>query len=296
MKLFKSSKLNKNITILSFILFFFIYFIMFFLCIIFNNYIFWWRIFLLMTLIFVILNKSLKRINSLFNYFIIQETLGLFFLLLSYSFFQFIFVILKIGVAPLHFWIFNVLNNISGINLIWFLTFQKIPFLIILSYIFSIIFLLLILFGVIICYYQIFSLKNYKNIILVSSTESFNWVILGFFLSFFNVLFLFFYYIFNIIIILFKYNMLDNLFLDWEVILTFINLPFRVNFFIKIFSLREILKVTSIIPLFLLFLIFLSSLSIIYLLVNLSVKDIMIKTNNYNLFFILFSTTIFLVI
>lgn len=249
-----------------------------------------------MTLIFVILNKSLKRINSLFNYFIIQETLGLFFLLLSYSFFQFIFVILKIGVAPLHFWIFNVLNNISGINLIWFLTFQKIPFLIILSYIFSIIFLLLILFGVIICYYQIFSLKNYKNIILVSSTESFNWVILGFFLSFFNVLFLFFYYIFNIIIILFKYNMLDNMFLDWEVILTFINLPFRVNFFVKIFSLREILKVTNIIPLFLLFLIFLSSLSIIYLLVNLSVKDIMIKTNNYNLFFILFSTTIFLVI
>lgn len=46
--------------------------------------------------------------------------------------------------------------------------------------------------------------------------------------------------------------------------LIFINLPFRVNFFVKIFSLSEILKVQGMFFIFLLFLIFFSVLSLSY--------------------------------
>lgn len=65
-----------------------------------------------MTVLFVIINKISGGYSSLFNYFVIQERLGLLFLVFSFGFFQLFIVIMKIGVAPLHFWVFSVTNNI----------------------------------------------------------------------------------------------------------------------------------------------------------------------------------------
>lgn len=253
-----------------------------------NNFIVWWRIFLLITLLFIMLNKSLKSYSSLFNYFIIQESLGLLFLVFSFGFFQFFIVIIKIGVAPLHFWVFNVINNVFGFNLIWFLTFQKLPFLVILLQIFFLISSIFLILGLLICYLQIFLLKGYKNLIIISSTESFNWIIIGVFFSFLNSLFLFFYYFILISYLISKYNKFDLNFVSWETVLVFLNLPFSVTFFVKIFSLSEILKFETIFIIVLLFLMFLSVLSFGFWLINIRVKsNFWLQNNNKSTYFII---------
>lgn len=242
-----------------------------------NNVIIWWRIFLLITVIFILLNKNLKSYSGLINYFIIQESLGLIFLLLNIGLIQFFIVLIKIGVAPLHFWVFRVTNRVFNYNLMWFLTFQKLPFLLILLQVFWLGCFVLLFFGLLVCYFQIFGLKNYKNLLVLSSTESFNWIILGLFISVFNVIFLFVYYFFLIIILIRKFNKLNINFLNWETVLVFLNIPFSVTFFVKIFSLREVFKFNIFFILGVLFLMFLSVLTFSYWLVNLSVKF-----NSYN--------------
>lgn len=64
------------------------------------------------------LNKGLKSYSGLFNYFVIQESLGLLFLMFSFGLFQLLILMLKIGMAPFHFWVFRVTNSVFGFNLI----------------------------------------------------------------------------------------------------------------------------------------------------------------------------------
>lgn len=251
-----------------------------------NNIIIWWRVFLVITTIFIFLNKNIRRYSSLINYFIIQERLGLLFLLLNFGVYQFFIVIIKIGVAPLHFWIFSVTNKILSYNLIWFLTFQKLPFLLILLQIFWTQGFLLLFTGLLVCYLQMFSIKNYKNLLILSSTESFNWIIMGVFLSIFNSLYLFLYYTVLIVILISKFSKSNFNWLNWETILVFLNIPFSVTFFVKIFSLSEIFKLNNILILVILILIFLSTLVFRCWLINISVKlyDKNQINNNYYYF------------
>nr|AJW75163.1 NADH dehydrogenase subunit 2 [Oscheius chongmingensis] len=251
-----------------------------------NNLIIWWSIFLMMTIMFTLLNKSNKSYSSIFNYFIIQESLGLLFLVFSSGMLQFFIILMKIGVAPLHFWIFNITNNIMNFGLMWFLTFQKLPFLVILLQMFWLNSLYLLLFGLLVCYLQMFVMKNYKNLMIISSTESFNWIILGLFFSFLNSLNLFFYYFILMVILINKFGKFNSNFINWETSLIFLNIPFSVSFFVKIFSLSEIFKFESVFVLLLLFLMFLSVLSFSFWLINLSTKNNIDDTiNNKYLYF-----------
>lgn len=252
-----------------------------------NNLIVWWRIFLIITIVFILLNKSNKSYSRIFNYFVIQESLGLLFLVIRRSILPFFIVLIKIGVAPLHFWIFRVTNNIFSYSLIWFLTFQKLPFLIILLQIFWLRSFYLLFLGLFICYLQIFIIKGYKNLLIISSTESFNWIILGLFFSFLNSFYLFLYYFLLIVLLINKFNKFNNNFLNWETILVFLNIPFSISFFVKIFSLSEIIKYDNIWVLLLLFIIFISVLSFSYWLINIRIKNNNnSQTNNKFLYFI----------
>lgn len=122
---------------------------------------------------------------------------------------------------------------------------------------------------------------------IISSTESFNWVILTSFLSVINVVYLFFYYIVLMIFLMPLFNSKDLNFINWETLLVFLNVPFSVSFFIKIFSLGELLKLDSMFMLFLLFLMFLSMMCFSLWLVNMSVKHMkMVGDNVKNLFFL----------
>nr|YP_010519820.1 NADH dehydrogenase subunit 2 [Parazoniolaimus collaris]UXP34597.1 NADH dehydrogenase subunit 2 [Parazoniolaimus collaris] len=238
-----------------------------------NNILIWWSIFLLMTLVFVALNKKVGSYSSLFNYFVMQESLGLLFLMFSFGYFQLLMVMFKIGMAPFHFWIFSVTNSVYGFNLMWFLTFQKLPFLLIFLQMMvgKLIFLLML--GLFFCLFQMLLMKTYKNLLILSSTESFNWITLGFLMSFLNVLFIFVYYFVLMVLVIPKFEFFNvSNFVGWETMLIFMNLPFSVNFFVKIFSLSEIFKVQSFGFLLLLFLMFFSSLSLGFWMVNLSTK------------------------
>lgn len=262
-----------------------------------NNIIIWWRIFLIITLVFVFINKSSKSYRSLINYFIIQESLGLIFLLVNIGLLQFFIVIIKIGVAPLHFWIFRVTNGVFNYGLIWFLTFQKLPFLIILLQLFWLSGVVLLFVGLAICYLQMMVTKNYKNLLILSSTESFNWIILGLFISLLNPIYLFVYYILIIILLINKFLKLRENNLNWETVLVFLNLPFSVTFFVKIFSLREIFKGGNIFILLLLFIIFISALTFRYWLINIRIKNnISSQRENKFIYFILFPLIIIRII
>lgn len=261
-----------------------------------NNILVWWRIFLLITLVFVILNKQTNSFRRLFNYFVIQERLGLLFLIFSFSYLQLLIVMFKIGMAPFHFWIFRVTNGVFNFNLMWFLTFQKLPFLLIFLQIMVAKLIFFLMVGLFFCLFQMLLVKTYKNLLILSSTESFNWITLGFVMSFFNVLFIFLYYFVLILIVIPKFEIINvrNL-IGWETILVFINLPFSVNFFVKIFSLSEILKVQGVGILLLLFMMFFSALSLRFWMVNLRTKYYkMIKYNKSIFIFIVPLTLIIL--
>nr|UXK95570.1 NADH dehydrogenase subunit 2 [Macropostrongyloides spearei] len=262
-----------------------------------NNILVWWSIFLLMTLVFVALNKSVDSYGSLFNYFVLQESLGLFFLMFSYSFIQIMIVMFKIGMAPFHFWIFSVTNSVLGFNLMWFLTFQKLPFLLIFLQMMVGKMIFLLMLGLLFCLLQMLLMKTYKNLLVLSSTESFNWVTLGFMMSFINILFIFMYYCIMMVLIIPKFELYNiNNFIGWESMLIFMNLPFSVNFFVKIFSLSEIFKVQSMGFLFLLFLMFFSALSLGFWMVNLSTKFYSISKYSKSMFLFFIPLTMMILI
>nr|YP_001795386.1 NADH dehydrogenase subunit 2 [Toxocara malaysiensis]CAL80799.1 NADH dehydrogenase subunit 2 [Toxocara malaysiensis] len=251
-----------------------------------SNILVWWSVFLLMTVVFVCLSKGIAAYASVLNYFVIQESLGLFFLVFNAFLLQFFIVMMKIGVAPLHFWVFSVTGSLYDWLLMWFLTFQKLPFLPVLVqiYDFKVIFLLFL--GIFVCYLQLFVLKSYKNMMVISSTESFNWVILTCFLSVINVVYLFFYYLCLMFMLMPSFVVKDYGFVNWETVFVFLNVPFSVSFFIKIFSLGELFKLDGIFVLFLLFAMFLSMLCFSLWLVNMSTKTVWVLSDNIkNVFF-----------
>lgn len=82
------------------------------------NLVFWWSVFLAITILFIFINKSNGSISAILNYFVIQEFLGLVFLLLNFYLVQFVILIIKVGIAPFHFWVFSVVNSLSGFSMI----------------------------------------------------------------------------------------------------------------------------------------------------------------------------------
>nr|QST20092.1 NADH dehydrogenase subunit 2 [Toxascaris leonina] len=252
-----------------------------------SNVLVWWSVFLLMTVVFVCLSKGVGSYTSVVNYFVIQESLGLFFLIFNMFLLQFFIVMMKVGVAPFHFWVFSVTSSLYDWLLMWFLTFQKLPFLPVLVQLFNFKVFLVFLIGICLCYLQLFVLKGYKNMMVISSTESFNWVVMVCFLSVVNVVYLFFYYIFLMIFLMPNFSVKDFSFINWETLLVFLNVPFSVSFFIKIFVLGEVFKLDSLFLLLLLFLMFLSMLCFSLWLINMSVKNMKMLSDNVKSMFFL---------
>nr|YP_009243335.1 NADH dehydrogenase subunit 2 [Heterakis beramporia]AMR36302.1 NADH dehydrogenase subunit 2 [Heterakis beramporia] len=252
-----------------------------------SNFFVWGSGFVLMTMIFLLVKKLVGGSSGIINYFVIQESLGLFFLVFSGSFLQFLLVMMKIGVAPLHFWIFSVTNGLSNWCLMWFLTFQKLPFFSVLILLGGLEFVFLILFGIVLCYSQIFMTKSYKNLFVLSSTESFNWILLLSFVSLLSVVYLFLYYFVVMVLLIVCFYQKEIFDVSWETILIFMNIPFGVSFFIKIFSLGSVLVSFNFFLLFLLFVMFLATLSIGFWVIQSAVKDFSGVDENYKVFYYL---------
>lgn len=249
----------------------------------------WWSIFILITLVFLFISKINLSFSSALNYFIFQEVTGFLFLVFIGRILQIFLLIIKVGVSPLHFWVYNIISSLDNYLLLWFLTFQKLPFIPSLFYFLNFIFIFLLILGLLYCYFQIFIIKNFKLIFFVSSTESFNWIILGCYFGFWSFFLIFFYYILNIIFLV-SYTSLNSLFIfSLETILVFLNLPLTVSFYLKIFILFISVTLYDFYFLLILGFIFISSLSFIYWIFNYRVysnykfKDF--YTNIYFLFY-----------
>lgn len=135
-----------------------------------------WSLLFLSTLSFGVLGAG-GRVSSLvlFNYFIFQEMFGFLFLLNVGGAGHF-FVLAKLGVAPLHFWGFYLLDHLYGSILVWFLIFQKMSLLPALVGLLtcSLHFLLL---GLLVLYRQLVGLVSLKGLVFVTATEGYSWLL-----------------------------------------------------------------------------------------------------------------------
>nr|AZH08560.1 NADH reductase subunit 2 [Dirofilaria sp. 'Thailand II']AZH08567.1 NADH reductase subunit 2 [Dirofilaria sp. 'Thailand II']AZH08573.1 NADH reductase subunit 2 [Dirofilaria sp. 'Thailand II'] len=220
-------------------LLFFVFFLLLFLsfvnfCVV--DYFIWWSVFVICTFVFIFMvySVSVCDVGCLINYYIIQEICGYYFLLFDSWKLQFLFLMLKSGSSPFHFWVFSVLGGLKKWSVLWFLTLQKLPYFVVLVNFCSDFFFFVLFFGMIICYFQFFLLRSYCDLLFVGSTESFNWLLLLGVFSFNEVFFLFFFYYFVMFFIIsYVYSGFVNFF-SLEMLMVFFNVPLTITFFLKV--------------------------------------------------------------
>nr|BAV82781.1 NADH dehydrogenase subunit 2 [Onchocerca flexuosa] len=221
---------------------FFIFFLLLFLsfvnfCVI--DCVVWWSVFVICTFVFIFYvgGSSMGFSGCLINYYVIQEVCGYYFLVFDNWKLQFLLLMLKSGSSPFHFWLFSVLGNLNKWFILWFLTLQKLPYFVVLVNFCGDFFFLFLFFGMIFCYFQFFLLRNYCDLLVVGSTESFNWLLLLSIFSFNEVFVLFFFYYFVMFFVIsYVYNGFLN-FLSLEMLMVFFNVPLSITFFLKVFLL-----------------------------------------------------------
>lgn len=226
-----------------------------------------------MDIIFLLLCKEGVSYRSVLNYFLFQECLGLVFLLLRFRRWQFIVVMMKIGLVPFHYWLFLVVGGVKGWLVMWFLTFQKLPYigvLIVLMFSYVVFFLVL---GFLFCYFHLFVIKTYKFIMLLNSIERFNWILLGYLLSLLNGLVCFFYYFFISLFLVPFWGGETGSDFDWLIILIYINVPLGVTFFVKVFVMMSILFGLNLWVVVVLFLMFINFYSLLRWLIKKSLEE-----------------------
>uniref|UniRef100_A0A1I9VY15 NADH dehydrogenase subunit 2 n=1 Tax=Onchocerca ochengi TaxID=42157 RepID=A0A1I9VY15_ONCOC len=219
-------------------LLFFVFFLLLFLsfinfCVV--DYIVWWSIFVICTFVFVFfVGGELGFGGYLVNYYVIQEVCGYYFLVFDGWKLQFLLLMLKSGSSPFHFWLFSVLGGLDKWFILWFLTLQKLPYFVVLVNFCGDFFFLFLFFGMIFCYFQFFLLRSYRDLLVVGSAESFNWLLLLGIFSFNEVFVLFFFYYFVMFFVVsYVYGGFLN-FLSLEMLMFFFNVPLSITFFLKV--------------------------------------------------------------
>jgi len=116
--------------------------------------------------------------NIIFNYFLLQEYLGLHYVLRVSSFIIFLVLIIKGGISPFLFWVFIMVDSLDGLLFSIFVSFQKVyplSLVLFLQGIIEKIFLLLRVFVVLLLYWINYS---YKFLFVLSRGESLSWSVL----------------------------------------------------------------------------------------------------------------------
>lgn len=206
--------------------------------------------------------ENIRFFTKNFYYFLIQ-TLGSFIFLFSIliSSIEFFFtdmfvtlsIILKIGLYPTHFWVYEISNYLSCLRFNFLVTFQKLPSFIIffnlnLNFVLFYLFLNIISGSII-----IFFSTKLKNLVISSSLYNMVWIFLIFLLRpllFFLFFFNFFY--FNLILTKEKFIAQLNFTLNrWRTIIflsmtMLIGLPPLRIFFFKIYVLEILISIANI--------------------------------------------------
>lgn len=203
-----------------------------------NNFIIWWCIFIIFTIVGLLkLKLNSASINSIFYYFLIQEMLGLLFMINFSSSFQLFIFFMKGGFAPFHFWIVKVLHISSWFRFSWILTIQKIPYYFIVIIFWNWSWFLWVLIGSLVPLLQSLLVKSvWYQIFLLLTSRGNNMLILIWFEPLICVYTLPFYLIF----INYMMNGLRNqglIGVTYEFIFLLIRFPGGLPFYIKLFSL-----------------------------------------------------------
>lgn len=93
----------------------------------------------------------------------------------------------------------------------------------------------LVVLGFFLCYFQLLLLKDYKLMLLVNSTESFGWILLGYVFFLWGGLFLFLYYFFLSLFLVPAFGGERLVNYEWLVLLVYVNVPLGVLFFVKVY-------------------------------------------------------------
>jgi hypothetical protein len=243
-----------------------------------TNIIFLWRILFIFSLFFIIIRKIFFiSINLLINYIIFQEFLGFIFLLNITHWIQLIVIFIKRGTAPLHFWMFFIINYLKRFLIIWIFLINKLIYYCIYLYIICN-WVYLLLLGILFVYIQIIKHTHFKILFMYSSLESFNWILIGLIFSIIRFLIFYIFYLMTYLIIINLF--FSNFFYLFDTIFIFIALPFRFRFILKIIFIYFIFTFSTYI-IWILCLIFLYLYSMIYLLYNYIIKNIFFIFN-YN--------------
>nr|ALT55329.1 NADH dehydrogenase subunit 2 [Syphacia obvelata] len=198
------------------------------------NVLVWWSVFVFMDLVFIFVCKGCS-FSSILNYYVLQECLGLLFLVFMSSSLQGLIVMVKMGLLPFHYWLYVVVGGLKYWMLMWFLMMQKLPFMGVLTMLLVNLFFWFLVFGFFVCYFQLFLVKDYKFMLVLNSTESFNWILIGYMFSFFNGLLLFLYYFFLSCYMIPFFGDESKFDYEWLVIFFYVNIPLGVPFFVKFF-------------------------------------------------------------
>ena len=271
---------------------FFIFFLLLFLsflnfCVF--DFVVWWSVFVICTFVFVFIAKDVD-FGCIVSYYVLQEVCGYYFLVFNNWKLQFLLLMLKSGSAPFHFWLFRVLGNIKKWYLLWFLTLQKLPYFFVLVNFCGDFFFIFLFFGIVFCYFQVFLLRNFSDIIIVFSTESFNWLLLLSVFSLNEVFFVVFFYYFVMFFIISYINSGSLSFFSYETIFVFFNVPLSLTFFVKVLLFFSSGYFVGYFYLFLLLIIPLMSLSIGYLFFCISMSSFFVGIMYYDYFvYVLFS-------
>nr|QXT44859.1 NADH dehydrogenase subunit 2 [Crassicauda sp. Ningbo-2019]WHL46730.1 NADH dehydrogenase subunit 2 [Crassicauda magna] len=256
------------------------------------DYFIWWSVFVISTFIFVIYLKSYVDVYCLVNYYLIQELCGYFFLIFSNFYCQILLLMVKAGVAPFHFWLFSVTSRLISWFLMWFLVLQKMPYFPVIFNFCGMELFFIIFLGLFFCYLNNFFCRDASNMLVIFSTESFNWLLLFSLFSFGSVYFFFLYYYFIMIFIIPFFSSFYNC-MSWELILLFFNIPLGLTFFLKIMVLFYGAALSGIYMLLVLFLMLMFSVSVIYWIL-MSSMYFSYGLKNINFYFFFFLPSMFL--
>lgn len=184
---------------------------------------------------YLILLIKIYKINIFFIifYFILQEIIRL---LVLINFYNYLFLIIKFGISPFYFWTLYIYpfikNTIIMIILLW------IKFIFINIIITFFIINIIIIIGLILIFINYYKIKSKFYLIILSSLESFNILIINIKYNYCNFYYFFFLYILRFFIIK-NFNNIRNFNLIWIII---IRIPLTINFIIKIIILKFIIN------------------------------------------------------
>lgn len=136
----------------------------------------WYSIFISMLFLMTVFKYNWSQISALF-YYVCQEIGVVFFIrgALLRQKFCCLALLFKVGVSPLHVWVFLVMGNTSSWAIVVFSRLHKPVHVIILSNFLWEGILIVLFFGLGILFYQANAIKRVKGLILLSSLESLSW-------------------------------------------------------------------------------------------------------------------------